>query len=53
MQRPDEDGVRSNEDGISTSDQGLLWKQSLAVVCLPGKEDVLGTGATGPVFVGR
>ena len=53
-QRPDEDGVSSDEDGTSSYDQSeLLWEPSLAVVCLPGQEDVLGIGVTGPVFVGR
>ena len=34
-------------DGEVSSDR------SLAVVCLPGQEELLGSGATGPVFAGR
>lgn len=44
-----------DSDGPSKMDNGRKSpkQQSVAVVCLPGEEELLGTGCGGPVYAGR
>ena len=44
-----------DSDGPSKMDSGRKSpkQQSVAVVCLPGEEELLGTGCGGPVYAGR